>query len=141
MTNQEPRSSQNEKSTEGYRGALVYHQGYGYKLITMMVNLRTPDEQSRVVSYAHDLDIREEAEHIPSAPPLATVDVYHFMVTDDTTITLTIKSQTAGYQARYTVHPHGIEENSPFLWLDIIRSGDSVRDTKAQPSLDLDFER
>jgi hypothetical protein len=65
MTNQQVAINQCQKPIEGYRGALVYRQEYGYKLITMMIDLRTPDERSRVTSWTYDLDIPEEAEHLP----------------------------------------------------------------------------
>ena len=42
--------NQGQKLVEGYRGALVYRQEYGYKLITMMIDLYTPDERSCVIS-------------------------------------------------------------------------------------------
>ena len=138
MINQEPGANQNEKPTAGYRGGLVYRQEYGYKLITMTVSLYT-NEQSKVVSHAYDLDITEEAEHIPSGPPLAAVDLYHFPVTDDTVITLTITSQEQKQQARYTIHSTGIEEDSPFLWLDIVRSPESISDQSFQPYHDLEI--
>jgi hypothetical protein len=94
MPNQESPIKQSERPGADYRGALVYRQEYGFKFITMTVSLRNLDEQSRVVSRAHDLDILEEAEHIPSSSPLLTaVDVYRFPVTDGTKIELTISSQ------------------------------------------------
>ena len=68
------RISQNEKSTAGYRGRLVYQQEYGYKLITMTISLHTPDERSIVTTRGYDLTITEEAEHIPSGPPFTTLD-------------------------------------------------------------------
>jgi len=34
-------TNQNEKPAAGYRGSLVYQQEYSYKLITLMVGLRT----------------------------------------------------------------------------------------------------
>jgi hypothetical protein len=119
-------TNQNEKPATGYRGGLVYRQEYGYKLITMTISLRTHDEHSRVVSCASGLDITEEAEHIPSIAPLAAVDLYHFAATDGTEILLTIKSQAGEHQARYTVQPDGVQEDSPFLWLDLVRSSESI---------------
>ncbi len=117
-----------------YRGALVYRQEYGYKLITMMVNLLAPDEQSFVVSHTYDLDVVEEAEHIPSSS-LTDVDVYHFAVTDGTEIELTIRDRKVMYTARYAVVSTGIEEHSSFLWLDIVASSES-RCLSVQSTLD-----
>ncbi len=51
MTNQQLAINQRQKPIEGYRGALIYRQEYGYKLITMMIDLRTPDERSNVTSH------------------------------------------------------------------------------------------
>jgi hypothetical protein len=114
MTDQQVASNQRQKSIEGYRGVLIYRQEYGYKLITMTVDLHTPDERSRVTSWAHDLDIPEEAEHLPIGSPLAAVDLYHFLATDGMEIELTIKCQGGEYTARYIVHATGIEERSSF---------------------------
>jgi hypothetical protein len=140
MTYQQSTSSQNEKPVEGYRGTLVYQQEYGYKFITIIIDLRTPDEQSMVRTRAYDLDITEEADHIPSTyPPLAAIDVYDFPAVDGTEIMLTVKSQTGERRARYTIHPDGVEEHSSFLWLSITRSSESVRDIKAQPLDELSF--
>jgi hypothetical protein len=144
MIYQQSASSRNEKPLEGYRGSLVYQQEYGYKFITMMISLRSPDEQSVVSTHAYDLDLTEEADHIPSTyPPLAAIDVYDFPAVDGTEIMLTVKSQAEERLARYTIHPAGVEEHSSFLWLDIIGSSESVRDIKAQPlnELGLDIRR
>jgi len=102
------------------------------------VSLHTPDEQSHVVTHAYDLDIREEAEHLPARPPLAAVDVYHFPATDGTEITLTIKSQEQERQAHYTIHDTGVTEDSAFLRLDIIQSNESINDPTFQPYPDLE---
>ena len=48
MTNHQGAVNQGQKPIEGYRGALIYRQEYGYMLITMMIDLRTPDERSNV---------------------------------------------------------------------------------------------
>jgi hypothetical protein len=127
MPNQEPQN-QSERPGADYRGALVYRQEHGYKFITMTVSIRSLDEQSRVVSRAADLDIVEEAEHIPSGSPLlSAVDVYHFPVTDETRIELTIISKAGERQAHYTVHAAGVEEDSSSpLWLDIVKSSESI---------------
>jgi hypothetical protein len=141
MTYHQSASSRNEKTLEGYRGTLVYQQEYGYKFITMLISLRTPDEQSIVSTHAFDLDITEEADHIPSTcPPLAAIDVYDFPAVDGTEIMLTVKGQAGERRARYTIHPAGVEEHSSFLWLDIIRSDESVRDVQSQPLEELGFE-
>ncbi len=124
-----------EKRIVGYRGALVYRQEYGYKLLTLMIDLRTPDEQSRVVSRLGEIDLVEEAEHIPACLPLAAIDVYHFAVIDGTEIELTIRDQEVMYTARYTVVPTGIEEHPSFLWLDIVASSES-RCLSVQSTLD-----
>lgn len=140
MTNHEPQTNQSKKPAAGYRGGFVYRQEYGYKLITMTISLHTPDKQSIVTTRAYGLDITEEAEHIPSGLPLAAVDLYHFAVTDGTKILLTIKSQAGEQQAHYTVQPNGIEENSPSLSLDLVRSSESVRTSKTPAYHDLDLE-
>src|SRR6266568_8791838 len=100
-----------EKLIAEYRGALIYRQEYGYKLLTLMIDLRTPDEQSCVVSRLGEIDLVEEAEQIPACLPLTAIDVYHFAVTDGTEIELTIRSLEAMYTARFTVVPTGIEEH------------------------------
>jgi hypothetical protein len=139
MNNQKPGA--NQRPAEGYRGTLVYQQEYGYKFITIIIDLRTPDEQSMVRTRAYDLDITEEADHIPSTcPPLAAIDVYDFPAVDGTEIMLTVKGQAGERRARYTIHPAGVEEHSSFLWLDIIRSDESVRDVQSQPLEELGFE-
>jgi hypothetical protein len=134
MPNQEPQITYGERPGADYRGALVYRQERGFKLITMTVSIRTLDEQSRVVSRSLDIDILEEAEHIPSgSQSLTAVDVYHFPVTDGTKIELTISSQTGERQAHYTVHSTGVEEDSPSpLWLDIVKSSESIKEHDVQ---------
>ncbi len=98
MTNQQLAINQRQKAIEGYRGTLVYRQEYGYKLITMMIDLCTPDERSRVTSWAYDYDIPEEAEHLPAGSPLSAVDLYRFPATDGMEIALTIRSQEENTQ-------------------------------------------
>jgi hypothetical protein len=93
MTNQQVAINQCQKPIEGYRGALIYRQKYGYMLITMMIDLRTPDERSDVTSHVYDLDIPEEAEYLSAGSPLAAIDLYHFPATDGMEIKLTIRSQ------------------------------------------------
>ena len=93
MTNQQLEINQHQKPIEGYRGTLVDRQEYGYKLITMKIDLRTPDERSRVTSRAYDFDIPEEAERLPAGSPLASVDLYRFPAINGMEIELTIRSQ------------------------------------------------
>jgi hypothetical protein len=116
-----------EKRLAGYRGVLIYRQEYGYKLLTMMIDLRTPSEQSYVVSRLGEIDLVEEAKQIPACLPLTAIDVYHFAVTDGTEIKLTIKNEGIMYTARYSVLPTEIEEHFSFLWLDIVASSESRR--------------
>ncbi len=127
MINQQGAINQRQKPIERYRGALIYKQEYGYKLITMVIDLRTPDERSRVTSWTYDLDIPEEAEHLPAGSQLAAVDLYHFPATDGMEIELTIRSQAGEYIARYSVDATGIEEHSSFLWLDVVKARDGPR--------------
>ena len=134
MTNQQVAINQRQKPIEGYRGALVFRQEYGYKLITMMIDLRTPDERSRVTSWTYDLDIPEEAEHLPTGSPLAAVDLYHFPAPDGMEIELTIRSHEGEYTARYIVNATCIEECSAFLWLDVIKARDGLRERHTFPS-------
>lgn len=133
MINQQGAINQRQKPIEGYRGALVYRQEYGYKLITMRIDLRTPDERSRVTSWAYDFDIQEEAEHLPTGSPLAAIDLYHFPATDGMEIGLTIRSQAGEYTARYIVNATGIEEHSSFLWLDVMKARDGLRESLTLP--------
>jgi hypothetical protein len=130
MTNQQLEINQPQKPIEGYRGTLVYRQEYGYKLITMMIDLRTPDERSRVTSWAYDFDNPEEAERLPAGSPLASVDLYRFPAIDGMEIELTIRSQEGEYIAHYLVAATGVEERSSFLWLDVMKARDSHRERK-----------
>ncbi|HEY4036501.1 MAG TPA: hypothetical protein VGL94_21300 [Ktedonobacteraceae bacterium] len=125
MTNQQGTINQSQKPVEGYRGALVYQQEYGYKLITMMVSLLTPNERSTVTTCDCGFTFTEEAEHIPSGPLLAAVDFYHFAVTEGTEIELMMRSPWGEDHARYIVSATDIQEHSPFLWLDVIKSSQS----------------
>jgi len=133
MGNQRVAVNQSQKPIEGYRGVLIYRQEYGYKLITVLVDLHTPDERSCVTSWAYDLDIPEEAEHLPAGSPLAAIDLYHFLATDGMEVELTIKGQGGEYTARYIVHATGIEERSSFLWLDMMKARDGLRERKTLP--------
>ncbi len=133
MTNQQGAFNQSQKSIEGYRGALIYRQEYGYKLVTMMIDLRTPDERSRVTSPAYGLEILEEAERLSAGSPLSAVDLYHFPAADGMEIELTIRSQAGEYTARYIVDATGIEERSSFLWLDMMKARDDLRERKTLP--------
>ena len=72
MTNQE---LINMNETENYRGALIFSQEHGHKLVTMTISV-SANEQSHVTSYAYDVPVQEEAER------LVGVDLYHFAVTD-----------------------------------------------------------
>jgi hypothetical protein len=134
MISQQGAISQPQKTIEGYRGALIYRQEYEYKLITMMIDLRTPDERSRVTSRAYDFDIPEEAERLPAGSLLAAVDLYHFPATDGMEIELTIRSQAGEDTARYIVNATGLEECSSFLWLDVIKARDSLRKRHTLPA-------
>lgn len=133
MTNQPLEINKRQKPIEGHRGTLVYRQEYGYKLITMMIDLRTPDERSRVTTWAYDFDIPEEAERLPTGSPLAAVDLYRFPATNGMEIELTIRSRHGEYAARYIVDGTGIEEHSSFLWLDVMRARDRLRESLRFP--------
>jgi hypothetical protein len=92
MTNQQGIINQSQKPVEGYRGTLVYQQEYGYKLITLMVSLLTPDEQSRVTTCDCGFTFTEEAGRISLGSLLTAVDLYYFAVTEGTEIELTMRS-------------------------------------------------
>jgi hypothetical protein len=128
MTNQQGAFNQGQKPIEEYWGALIYRQEYGHMLVTMMIDLRTPDERSSVTSRVYDLDIPEEAEHLPAGSPLAAIDLYHFPATDGMEIELIIRSQAGTDTACYIVKTTGVEEHSSFLWLDVIKARDSLRE-------------
>jgi hypothetical protein len=130
MTKQQGIINQSQKSIEGYRGALVYQQKDGYKLITMMVSLQVPNEQSIVTTCDCGFTFTEEVEHIPSGPLRAAVDLYQFAVTDGTEINLVLRSPWREDHARYLVSPTDIREHSPFLWLDVIKSSQSNKTTR-----------
>jgi hypothetical protein len=130
MTNQQRIINQSQKPVEGYRGMLVYHQEYGYKLITMIVSLLASNEQSSVTTCDCGFTFTEEAEHIPSGPLLVAVDFYHFAVTEGTEIELMMRSPWGEDHARYLVSPTDIQEHSPFLWLDVIKSHRSDETTR-----------
>lgn len=94
-----------------YRGVLVYRNEYGYRLLTLMVDLYTPDEQSCVTSSLGEVELVEEVDCLPSCLPLAGIDIYHFAVVEGTEITLTITDHAEEHQARYTIHANGVEEH------------------------------
>ena len=98
-----------------------------------MIDLRTPDERSSVTSRVYDLDIPEEAERLPAGSQLATIDLYRFPATDDMEIKLTIRSQAGTDTACYIVKTTGVEEHSSFLWLDVIKARDGLRERHAPP--------
>jgi hypothetical protein len=125
MTDQEP---------AGYRGKLVYSQEEdGYKLITMTVNLY-PTEQSHVMSHIYNLPFIEEPEHLSTSSPLVKMDSYHFPATDGTNIMLTVESQEGiRHTAVYSVHEGGIEEHSPFPWLDIVEANVGQKELAQEP--------
>ena len=139
MTNHQLEINERQKPIEGYRGTLIYRQEYGYKLVTMMIDLRTPDERSSVTSRVYDLDIPEEAERLPAGSPLAAVDLYPFPATDGMEIELTIRSQAGEYTARYIADATGIEEHSSFLWLDVIKARDGLWECHTPP-FDQDYD-
>jgi hypothetical protein len=112
-------SKQNRKP-EGYRGALLYTQEDGYKMVSMQVHLYE-GEHSRVMSHSYEILREEEAEHLTAQPPLGGVDLYYFPATDSATnILLTVESQEERHSAVYSVGEHGIDELSPYLWLDVM---------------------
>ncbi len=104
---------------EEYRGSLVYTQEYGYKLVTMTVSV-APDEQSHVTSYAYNIPASEEAERLQG------VDLYHFAVTDETQIQLTIDTPAGTKEGWYTVQPDTILAEPSPIDMDVIRSDDSI---------------
>jgi hypothetical protein len=128
MTDQEPEARQKEKPAAGYRGELIYCQKDGCKIITMTVNLYS-DERSHV----YNLPLVEEAERCSASHPLAGVDVYRFPAIDGTNLMRTIESQEAKYTAVYSVGEIGIEEHSPFLWLDIMETHEVHKDLAQEP--------
>jgi len=105
MTNQELRRSQRSKLTARYRGGFICRQKDGFKLITMIVSLLTPDEQSTVTTCDCGFTFTEEAKHIPLGSLLVAVDLYQFAVTDGTEIELTVRGSQGEYRARYIVCP------------------------------------
>jgi hypothetical protein len=122
MTNQQGIINQSQKSIERYRGALVAQQKDGYKLITIIVGLLTPDEQSSVTTCDCGFTFTEEAKYIPLGSLLVAVDLYHFAVTDGTEIELTVRGPLGEYRARHIVCPTDRQEHSLFLWLDLVKS-------------------
>jgi len=105
---------------EDYRGALVYRQEYGYKLVTMIISV-APDEQSYVTTLAHHMLLAEKAEH------LRGVDLYHFAVTDGTLIQLAIKMPAGrSKEAWYTIASDEVIVHCFPFRLDIVRSEESM---------------
>jgi hypothetical protein len=117
MTDQEPAGIYQEK--EDYRGGLVYTQEYGYKTVTMTVSVAA-NEQSHVISHAHNLPVAEEPEHVQG------VDLYHFAVIDGTQIQLTLETPAGNKEAWYTIHPDTIVAEPSPVAMDIVRSDESV---------------
>jgi len=99
----------------------------------VIVDLHTPDERSRVTSWAYDCDIPEEAEHLLAGSSLSAVDLYHFPAADGMEIELTIRSRAGEYTARYIADATGIEEHSSFLWLDVMKVRDGLRESLMLP--------
>ena len=130
MTKQQRMINLSQKSLEGYRGTLVYQQKDGYKLITMMVSLRASNEQSIVTTCDCGFTFTEEVEHIPLGPQRLVGDLYQFAVTDGAEIELTLRSPRREDHARYIVSLTDIQEHSPFLWLDVIKSSQSNKTTR-----------
>jgi hypothetical protein len=122
---QEPRVNQSQ-AAECYRGVLICREGYGYKILSLMIDLYTPDERSYVVNRLGEIGIVEDPEHLPSCLPLAAMEVYHFLVTDGTEITLTIKGRAGVRQAYYTIHSDRVEVHSSLLKVYVIKGGGSV---------------
>ena len=54
-------------------------------------------------------------------------------------IELTIRSQEGEYTARYIVNATCIEECSSFLWLDVIKARDGLREPHT-PAFDQDYD-
>ncbi len=123
--NSQQQRSQNQKIVTEYRGTLAYRQEYGYKLITLCIDLCTCDEQSCIITRLGDFDLEERAEHIPASVPLIAIDFYHFPAIDGTEIELTITSQGKEYAARFLVEADGIKKQPSFLWLDILEANTS----------------
>jgi hypothetical protein len=132
MTNQTLRSDQKQKPIDGYRGVLIYRQGSGYKLITMMIDLHTPNEQSHITIWSHDLDTLEYGEPLHIDSLHVAFDLYHFRVADDANIELLIKHQEGISTAYYKIGATGVEELSSFLWLDVVKVRDRIKQYDTQ---------
>ncbi|GAC1394499.1 MAG: hypothetical protein NVSMB38_27690 [Ktedonobacteraceae bacterium] len=130
-------STQSQKSFVEHRGSLVYRQEYGYKLITLLIDLCTCDEQSSVTTRLDDFDLAERAEHIPASVPLIAIDFYHFPAIDGTEIELTIRSNGKEHTARFIVDADGIHQEASSFWLDIMKSSESQ---KIQSTMDEERE-
>src|SRR5215467_2327832 len=100
----------NHQEPNDYRGALVYRQEDGYKMVTMTVSVG-PNEQSHVTSHAYNLPVSEEVEH------LQKTDVYSFPATDGTRIQLTIDTTKGTEEAWYSVNRDDVlADDSPLLY-------------------------
>jgi hypothetical protein len=126
MTKQASRSDQKQKPIDRYRGVLIYKQEPGYKMITMMIDLHTPDEQSHITIWLRDLDTLEYRKPLHVDALHTAFDLYHFRIANDADIELLIKHQEGVCEAYYTVGATGIEEYSSFLWLDVVNVRDRI---------------
>jgi hypothetical protein len=133
MANQALKNNQSQKSIEGYRGVLVYRQESGYKLVTMIIDMYTPDEQSHITIWSHNLDTLEYREPLHVNALHTAFDLYHFRVADDANIELLIKRQEGVSEAYYTVGATGIEEYSSFLWLDVVNFRGRIKQHHTRP--------
>lgn len=119
MANRESQANWDEKRAEGYRGAFVYSQEDGYKLIAMQVHL-FEGEHSHVMSHVYNFPFVEEAQHLPAQPPFAGIDLYRFPATDGTNIMLTVEGPETKHTAVYSVRETAIDEHAVFLRLGIV---------------------
>jgi hypothetical protein len=103
---------------------------FSYLKNLYLKGLLVPNEQSSVTTCDCGFTFTEDAEHIPSGPLLAAVVFYHFAVTEGTEIELTMRSPWGEDHVRYIVSPTDIQEHSPFLWLDVIKSSQSDKATR-----------
>jgi hypothetical protein len=120
MTNQTLGSSQNQKPVEGYRGIFLYRQVSGYTLITMIVNLYTPDDDSFILIWSRDRETLEYGNHLQRD----AFDLYHFWVIDGDVvdIELTVMLQEGVDTAYYTIGASGVEDlASDSLWLEVVK--------------------
>ncbi len=117
MTNRELADITQEP--DDYRGSIIYTQEYSYKTVTMTISI-APNEQSHVTSHAHNLLVTEEVEHLQG------VDLYHFAVTDETQVQLTIETSEGKKEAWYMVHPDDIIAEPSPVEMTLVRSEESV---------------